>query len=224
MNRNALKKSKFFNKSSIIPSIGDQDYLSKKVSSNNKKYKNITSLTNNGKNKLNSHKTVKRINEIFKRIKRTVLYNLLHPDHNVSNDSVDQLSMNNIHTEFDHINDILLLDIRSIEQYNQYHIKNSISFPLNLLKRDAFTTQILSYKNISHKIIILIAERDNLNIKLAGTLFIDKNFNNTYVLSGGIEYYAHKFPQSIVPSLPLYLKKQLKSLSAKKYKKKFKSS
>lgn len=76
--------------------------------------------------------------------------------------------------------------MREEQDYNQYHIKESISFPQTHLNRDKFPATIYSFKNKEDKMIIFYHLDEKASIPL-GQLLFEKGFNNIFLLTGGVE-------------------------------------
>jgi rhodanese-related sulfurtransferase len=55
----------------------------------------------------------------------------------------------NLDTEF------LLLDLREHEEYEEYHIKEALSYPGPNIKRDKPIAELYHYKNRENKIVIV---------------------------------------------------------------------
>jgi len=83
--------------------------------------------------------------------------------------------------------DAELIDVRTIEEFNEEHIKNSTNIPLNLIPN--------FIDNISkiNREIILICRSDN-RAKMAQN-FLEKNNINSKVMIGGIiEWQKQNYP------------------------------
>ncbi|XP_041460509.1 centrosomal protein of 41 kDa-like isoform X1 [Lytechinus variegatus] len=93
----------------------------------------------------------------------------------------------------------LLLDLREREIYEQCHIITAECFPTAMLSRavNNFTKNILEFKNKPGKIIVIYDEDERKSTD-AATTFVQKGFDNLFLLSGGLKVAAQKFPKGLV--------------------------
>ena len=82
----------------------------------------------------------------------------------------------------------LLLDLRDSEEYGLWRIKESINYPAPMIGRDKMIPEIFHFKNKPDKLIILYMNDERAGTK-AAQLFAEKGFDNTFLLSGGIEQF-----------------------------------
>lgn len=80
----------------------------------------------------------------------------------------------------------LLLDLREPEEYGLWRIKEAINYPAPNIGRDKMIPEIFHFKNKPEKLIILYMNDERAGTK-AAQLFAEKGFDNTFLLSGGIE-------------------------------------
>ena len=80
----------------------------------------------------------------------------------------------------------LLLDLRDHEEYNLWRIKESISYPAPNIGRDKLIPQLYQFKNKPDKLIIVYMNDERAGTK-AAMLLTEKGYENTFLLSGGIE-------------------------------------
>ena len=80
----------------------------------------------------------------------------------------------------------LLLDLREPEEYGLWRIKESVNYPAPNIGRDKMIPEIFHFKNKPEKLIILYMNDERAGSKIA-QLFAEKGFDNTFLLSGGIE-------------------------------------
>ncbi|XP_055789411.1 centrosomal protein of 41 kDa isoform X1 [Salvelinus fontinalis] len=92
----------------------------------------------------------------------------------------------------------LLLDVRDREQYDQCHIISAYSYPIATLSRtmNPYTKEVLDYKNVSGKIIIVYDEDERIAAQ-AATAMCERGFQNLFMLSGGLKVIAQKFPEGM---------------------------
>jgi centrosomal protein CEP41 len=84
---------------------------------------------------------------------------------------------------------ILLLDLRSEQDYKSWHIKNAINFPAINIQRDQVFGQLTQFKNRKDKLIVVYAEDERHGTHLAKIIF-EKGFDNVYLLTGGISVFT----------------------------------
>lgn len=112
----------------------------------------------------------------------------------------------------------LLLDVRDHDDYEDCHITTAHNFPIAMLSRtmNNFTPQILEYRNVLGKIIILYDEDERIATKAATTM-VERGFDNIFVLSGGLKVLAQKIPEGLtngsIPRkcVPDFIAKQMKT-------------
>ncbi|XP_058252143.1 centrosomal protein of 41 kDa isoform X2 [Hemibagrus wyckioides] len=92
----------------------------------------------------------------------------------------------------------LLLDVRDRELYDQCHIISAHSYPIATLSRtmNPYTKEVLNYRNITGKIIILYDEDERIASQAATTM-CERGFENLFMLSGGLKVIAQKFPEGM---------------------------
>lgn len=89
----------------------------------------------------------------------------------------------------------LLLDVRQKDAFDQCHIIGAQSYPASLLSRSVnyFTKDILEFKNKLGKIIVLYDEDERIAPN-ATTIFVQRDVDNVFMLSGGMKVISKKFP------------------------------
>lgn len=98
-------------------------------------------------------------------------------------ENINGLELNSI---FKNNKDVLVLDVRSIGEYNSFHIPKSKNIPVHELKSRLDTLDL--YKD--SKIIVYCASGAR---SLSASKILSKNgFNNIYNLKGGISSYISK--------------------------------
>lgn len=116
----------------------------------------------------------------------------------------------------------VLLDLREECDFEKWHIKESINFPLTHLKRDKMIPEIFRMKNKDGKLIVIYMfdEREGTP---AAKAFFEKGYENVCLLSGGIEQFHAEYPELIegtqVPELKeneAPEKRSVKSMKSKK--------
>ena len=89
---------------------------------------------------------------------------------------------------------IVLLDLRSEQEYKKWHIKNAINFPAINIQRDQVFGQLTLFKNRQDKLIVVYAEDERHGTHLAKIIF-EKGFDNIYLLTGSISVFTFENPQ-----------------------------
>ena len=90
----------------------------------------------------------------------------------------------------------LILDMRDRDEYTKWHIKEAQNFPLMLLNQDKTIPELFRFKNKENKMIIVYVN-DERNGILAGNNMVDRGYENTYLLTGGIEKFIEDFSSLI---------------------------
>lgn len=80
----------------------------------------------------------------------------------------------------------LLLDLRDPDEYAMWHIKESINFPAANIARDKTIPELYRFKNAPDKLIICYMNDERQGTTQAA-LLSEKGYENTFLLSGGIE-------------------------------------
>ena len=80
----------------------------------------------------------------------------------------------------------LLLDLRDPEEYALWRIKEAINYPAPNMARDKIIPELFRFKNQPNKLIIVYMNDERKGTIIA-QLFFEKGYENTYLLSGGIE-------------------------------------
>lgn len=93
----------------------------------------------------------------------------------------------------------LILDIRDQENYKKGRIVTSKSYPASRLIRSVNyeTKDMLKYKNVPGKLIIVVDADESMSAKFATTL-IQRGYDNIFVLSGGLRVAQIKFPEQLI--------------------------
>lgn len=92
----------------------------------------------------------------------------------------------------------LLLDVRDPEEFEACHLIGAKNFPVAMLSRtmNCFRKDILEYKNKPGKIIVLYDEDEHVAV-MAGTTMAQRDFDNIFILSGGLKVLATKIPEGM---------------------------
>ena len=185
---------------------------------------------------LSNQSVAKRKGEIFRRIKGSTLVKLLKEHgptesiyqmsraeetkeddnksvfsiaHSVAASEISVVTVNTEALGLDQNSEFVLLDLREEEEFNQFHIKEAISFPAPNITRDRILPQVFRLKNQKDKFIIVYALDERPGVE-AARKFSEKGFENVFLLSGGIEEFCQKFPQMVEGNIPVFQTEKLK--------------
>lgn len=96
--------------------------------------------------------------------------------------------------EVDHgSNKIILLDMRTKEEYLHSHIKNSLSFPSPNVQVDYEFAKLNLIRNHPDKLLVIYHSDERHGILQARQIF-EKGFDNIYLLSGGFVIFDKEHP------------------------------
>ena len=82
----------------------------------------------------------------------------------------------------------LLLDLRDPDEYDLWRIKEAINFPCANIARDKTIPELFRFKNQPEKLIIIYMNDERMGTQYA-QLLSEKGYENTFLLSGGIEQF-----------------------------------
>ncbi len=211
------KQSKFItDKRSIGEKFGFKDNTKPKST----KYDNIKPTVNTGKTIKNvileSDKLIsKKKSELFKRVNAKAIHKLLNEnnlhesiynlsvnDNKIDNNIKDKTETASVITvtsstqilgDLSKITKFCIIDLRDTEEYDDYHIKDSLNMPYFNISRDKFPQDMYLMKNKEDKMIICYALDERTSTTHCQLLF-QKGFDNIYLLTGGIEEFVKKYP------------------------------
>ena len=126
-----------------------------------------------------------RRTEDFRRLKPKVFASLFHQDHD---------------TEVDYI----LLDLREPDAFAHNRIRGAESYPAQTLTRavNNFTSSVLSFANKEPERIIIVYDNDERTAVPTANLFYEKNVDNVFVITGGLNALALEHQELIEGELP----------------------
>ncbi len=108
-------------------------------------------------------------------------------------------SLNTVQTNKSQPNDktdntpYLLLDIRDKDEFSQCHIISALNYPAAMLSRSVNneTKELLLFKNQPGKIILIYDDDERIAPK-AATTFVERGYDNLFMLSGGyLTFYSN---------------------------------
>ena len=86
----------------------------------------------------------------------------------------------------------LLLDLRDPDEYDMWRIKEAINFPCANIARDKTIPELFRFKNQPDKLIVTYMNDERQGVQYA-QLLSEKGYENTFLLSGGIESFLEDF-------------------------------
>ena len=86
----------------------------------------------------------------------------------------------------------LIVDLRDKTEYTAWHIKESYSMPLMMVNQDRTIPEVHRFKNQEGKMIICYVQ-DERNGIAAARAMVDRGYENTYLLTGGIEKFIEDY-------------------------------
>ncbi|ORY75173.1 Rhodanese-like protein [Neocallimastix californiae] len=191
------------------------------------KYKNVRPIIDTGCSKTNYNIYLKekfkdmliKEHEGFKRIKVKSLVSILNDVESMTENLYTQTSDNEENIKFE--NPVLLLDVRTYQEYKECHLKGAINYPHTFLFRGAnqFSNEILKYKNRNDRLIIVYDKNERLAQKVAQGL-MERNILNCFLLSGGIIAMVRENPERIEGNIPDDIKEIVKGDKIEKKKNK----
>ena len=90
----------------------------------------------------------------------------------------------------------LLLDLRDPDEYDLWRIKEAINFPCANIARDKTIPELFRFKNQPDKLIITYMNDERQGTQYA-QLLSEKGYENTFLLSGGIEAFHEDNPDLV---------------------------
>eukprot|EP00388_Colpodella_angusta_P006562 GDKJ01019292.1.p1 GENE.GDKJ01019292.1~~GDKJ01019292.1.p1 ORF type:complete len:343 (-),score=59.21 GDKJ01019292.1:276-1304(-) len=167
----------------------------------NPAYKSVTAKVNSNNTKVTfvpEKVIVKRREEIFTRISARGLIgeieNIDITDESIYNmssfdDCKSVVSSLNVESSQSDGSNLLILDIRSAEEYRLGHIKGAVSYTMQLLMRDKITPLLHRFRDTEGRIFVVYGNDDKSTAQAAET-FVLKGWPGVFCLSGGFETFA----------------------------------
>ena len=88
---------------------------------------------------------------------------------------------------------IMLIDLRSIQDYQESHIQKALSMPATSICIDRVFSQLNIYKNKPNVLLVFYNDDERHGMQQIQIIF-EKGFDNCYLLSGGFCVFAKQFP------------------------------
>ena len=109
----------------------------------------------------------------------------------------------------------LLLDLRDPDEYELWRIKEAINFPCANIARDRTIPELFRFKNQPDKLIVTYMNDERKGSQYA-QLLSEKGYENTYLLSGGIEAFLEDYSDLVEGRNVPVAKKQIAEEEARK--------
>lgn len=183
---------------SVPKPIGDKNILDRRVP-RNPKYSEVDAVVDTGFNMRKLEATVGphmntrfRKEEHFKRIKVSTLGRMLQ--------------------ETEKGVEILLLDLRPVDEFEKCHIQAAKPYPAAIFRRASnnITPELMMAMN-KEKHIVVIHDEDEKDAVEIGEYLYERDVNNVYVLSGGLLEFAGMFAELLSAPLPEELAEKQKA-------------
>lgn len=97
--------------------------------------------------------------------------------------------------------DLVLLDLRDENLYEQCRLPMAISYPATKINRDQFIPELTRCKRDSSKLLVVYHTNDSTTAGVA-TLLAQKGWENVHALSGGFEEMASSYPEVFEGEVP----------------------
>ncbi|EKX42259.1 hypothetical protein GUITHDRAFT_111821 [Guillardia theta CCMP2712] len=155
------------------------------------------------KAKVQSGKTNKSVEESFGLV--SARYKRREPFKRVkASKLVEQITLGSM-------DDVLILDLRSQEEFDSFRIKGARSFPASMMSRSMyqFTPEIMQFKNKDGKLMVLYDLEERISVAI-GNLWYEKGIDNFVILTGGIAAIVESDPSVIEGDVPQELLNKLR--------------
>lgn len=100
--------------------------------------------------------------------------------------------------------EIYLIDVRDEAAYAMNHLFGAVSYPVLQLRRGIITPDLFSFKQGARRAVVVYGGHESYDSspQEAAELLVGKYFDNVFLLTGGIEGVAERFPDWIIGELP----------------------
>ena len=82
--------------------------------------------------------------------------------------------------------------MRDADEYDMWRLKESINYPAANIARDKMIPELFRFKNKPNKLIIVYMGDERKGCQ-AANLLVEKGYENTFLLSGGIDQFNEEF-------------------------------
>lgn len=104
-------------------------------------------------------------------------------------------------TTVDESRDLVLLDVREPEEFEQCRLPLAISYPATKINRDQFIPELHRCKRDPSKLLVVYHSNDQSTSGVA-TLLVQKGWDNVHVLTGGFEEMVQSYPEVLEGQVP----------------------
>merc|ERR1712070_388637 len=104
-------------------------------------------------------------------------------------------------TTIDQARDLILLDLRDENLYEQCRLPMAMSYPAAKINRDQFIPELHRCKRDASKLLVVYHTNDSTTAGVA-TLLAQKGWEHVHALSGGFEEMASSYPEIFEGEIP----------------------
>ncbi|CAK9084620.1 unnamed protein product [Durusdinium trenchii] len=97
--------------------------------------------------------------------------------------------------------DLVLLDLREPDEFEQCHLPLAVSYPAPKINRDQFIPELLRCKREPSKLLVVYGSNEAVTIGVA-RLLVEKGWENVHALTGGFEEMLQSYPEVIEGTMP----------------------
>jgi len=97
-------------------------------------------------------------------------------------------------TTVDQLRDLVLLDLREEQDFEQCRLPLAVSYPAARINRDQISPELYQCKRNASKLLVVYHDNDQSSAAVA-TLLLQKGWETVYVLSGGFEEMLQSYPE-----------------------------
>ena len=93
--------------------------------------------------------------------------------------------------------DVLVVDLRSPEEFGRSRIPLAVNHPGHLIVRDCFTNAMKSFKVKTKGRAIVVYHTDDKQSAHYATLLVEKGWEEVWIIEGGFLEYMHSYPEGV---------------------------
>lgn len=97
--------------------------------------------------------------------------------------------------------DLVLLDLRERDQFEQCRLPLAVSYPATMLNRDQISPELQRCRHDPSKLLVVYHDNDAATAS-AATLIMQKGWPSVHVLSGGFEELVESYPEVLDGQVP----------------------
>jgi hypothetical protein len=95
----------------------------------------------------------------------------------------------------------LILDIRDQDEFRDYRLMQSRSFPYTYLRQDRVHPELANFKNKEAHLIIVVARDDRMGAD-AAKILVDRGADNVFLVSCPVSEFAEEYPAFAEGNVP----------------------